>query len=338
MRYRFPVTGLLFISIALWLVSCAEGGSSTGNDTSGAATVTSNPQSETLISRLSSGQATPTAFPLPTQVIEGPTEIIITREVTEVEEITPTREKIAETPHFVFYVEDGYLPVGVDELQEEAEVVFDYAKARLEVPSPKEKTTVSFRRPSDEPCAARGWAFFAETPQIVIFSDEETSREQLLGVFAHEVGHVLHEHGFEGGFSVHRGLNEGLANWAAAHYWNAGQDSPSFDASVRTYLEDSVYLPLYENYDLNDVYLDVEKPAEDCLRRRDILYTEWASFLDFLLQSYGMEKLRELFATTPASEITETQRIIRPPDYPAVYGSALNQLEAAWLEDIRRSQ
>lgn len=99
------------------------------------------------------------------------------------------------------------------------------------------------------------------------------------GVFAHEVSHIIHKHGFAENLSGGSGFDEGLATWAAGQYWNEWHGTPSLQASVRTYLEAGTYLPLYKQYDVYGVKSEATKSDEDCLDRRDTLYTEWAAFI-----------------------------------------------------------
>jgi hypothetical protein len=169
-------------------------------------------------------------------------------------------------------------------------------------------------------------------PRIVIYADDETSRAQIHGVLAHELGHVLISSRFE---PMPRALNEGLATWASAPYFNDWLGNPSLDAAVRSYLQDGVYLPLHQNYFLTDINPGTEgRSSESCIARRETLYTEWASFLGYLIDRHGMERLEALIATAPEPEMTDAGLVHRAADFAAVYGSALNQLEAAWLRHI----
>jgi hypothetical protein len=232
-------------------------------------------------------------------------------------------------------VEDAPFPEDVEEFKEEAEQVFTYVSARLKS-STEAKIAVTFRRPSTEPCRARG-LFVGERPyRIFIFADEQTSRDQLLGVLAHETGHYLHTVGDLPGTTW--AFTEGIATWASGEYWNAWQNSPSLDASVQRYRERGQFLPLYENFQRPPQPNPQATPSvnDDCLVLRDTIYTEWASFLDYLIQKYGWEKLPALFES-PDYERRRREIIMKPPDFQAVYGSSLNQLEAAWLEHLMKS-
>lgn len=86
---------------------------------------------------------------------------------------------------------------------------------------------------------------------------------------------------------------------------------------------------------MTNIYLGEEEgTSEGCITRRETLYIEWASFLDYLMKEYGVEKLEELIETTPEAERTEEEHVVKPADFEGVYGRSLNQLEAAWLRHI----
>ena len=171
-------------------------------------------------------------------------------------------------------------------------------------------------------------------PIITIFADKHTSHAQVLGVLAHEVGHVLQEVGTErhwGVFSALPLMKDRLPGRRGVT-GKRGKKFPSFDASVRSYLDASTYLPLYANYDLSLAY-----SGENCIEKRDILYTEWASFIDFLLTTYGTDQLEALFHSSPPEETEiDGERVVvwTPADFEGVYGSELNQLEAEWLSHL----
>jgi hypothetical protein len=244
----------------------------------------------------------------------------------------PEQQQVAETEHFQIYAPSGDLPAAVPDLPERAEQILDDVSARLGPLGEKRGgIRITFRPPSDMPCPPRGLAS-PQPPRIIIFADDETSRDQILGVLAHELGHVVIMNRFE---DIPSSLNEGLATWASARHFNAWLGNASLDAAVRSYVEDSTYLPLHENYYLTNIYPGEEEgTSEGCIDRREILYIEWASFLDTLIRQEGTEKLEKLIETVPDGQRTDDGFIIRPADFEAVYGSSLNQLEAAWLRHV----
>jgi hypothetical protein len=247
-------------------------------------------------------------------------------------EDVPEQRKVAETEHFTVYAPAGELPAAVPALAQRAERILDEVLSRLG-PLAKERggIRITFRPPSDLPCPPRGLAS-RRPPRIIIFADDQTTEEQILGVLAHELGHVVIMNRFE---RIPSAFNEGLATWSSAPYFNAWLNNASLDAAVRSYLEDSTYLPLHENYYLTNIYPGEEEgSSESCITRRETLYIEWASFLDYLIDQYGTKKLEELIESAPDAERTEDARVLKPANFEAVYGRSLNQLEAAWLRHL----
>jgi hypothetical protein len=160
---------------------------------------------------------------------------------------------------------------------------------------------------------------------------------------AHELGHAVRNMAAKDRLPKNIALEEGMATWAAGTYWTDWQGNPSFQEMVKDYLRRSVYIPLYQSTDLAGTQtsgqpLSSARPNPNdqivCLTRRDILYTEWAGFIDFLIQQYGLEKITALFQSGRAETI-KSETIIYPPDYAGTYGLALNQLEAKWLDWIQ---
>jgi hypothetical protein len=265
--------------------------------------------------------------PVPTWVPPTSEERIV---VTPDSARAPEGQKVGETHHFEFYVPDGTFPAAVPDLPEQAEIIFDDVSARLGI-SAKQKTRVTFRLPSPLPCPPRGLAG-VNPPSIFIYADDETSRDQIFGVLAHEVGHILIMTRFT---RIPRALNEGLATWASAPYFNLWLGNASLDAAVRSYLQDATYLPLHQNYYLTGIDAGTEeRSSASCIARRETLYIEWASFLGHLIERHGMERLEALIRTVPEPEMTDAGIALKPADFETIYGSSLNQLEAAWLRHI----
>jgi hypothetical protein len=244
----------------------------------------------------------------------------------------PEPQRVAETEHFTVYAPAGELPAAVPDLPERAERVLDEVVARLG-PLAEERggIRITFRPPSDMACPPRGLAS-SHPPRVIIFADDQTTEEQILGVLAHELGHIVIMNRFE---RIPSTFNEGLATWGSVPYFNAWLGKPSLDAAVRSYVEDSAYLPLHENYYLTNIYPGEEQgTSEGCITRRETLYIEWASFIGYLMDEYGVEKLEKLIETAPDAERTDETVVFKAADFEGVYGNSLNQLEAAWLRHI----
>jgi hypothetical protein len=220
------------------------------------------------------------------------------------------------------------------------EEIFAVVTERLGV-SLDYRIKVSFGLPNPGPCRSRGATMTPppgsgddSPPLIFIFADANTDRKQILAALAHELGHALQYSAVDGGRALASIFLEGFATWAAEPYWLEWQGAPSFESLIASYIRAGNYLPLHEN----DGFLDTLSPeaaarfGDDCLRQRDIIYTEWAAFIDYLVEQYGRERLYSLFRTPPLASDEHVE--LRLPNFPAVYGSSLERLEAAWLETI----
>ena len=250
---------------------------------------------------------------------------------------TSTRIKVTESQHFVFFLDENNLGLAtqMDEIADELEQVYVYVTQRVSA-SIEGKTEVTFRQPSTDPCPARGMAEWSPSQtRITIYADEGTSREQILGAAAHEVGHLIQFQHFDSG-PADPILLEGWATWAAGSYWAAWQGIASFDEGVRSYLQDGRFIPIADP-DLQKLIYG----SEGCLEHRDVVYTEWASFLDYLIDQYGFDALLSLiaanFPTMPTIEaaVEATGVSYHEANYQAVYGRTLQELEADWLEHLR---
>lgn len=276
---------------------------------------------------------TPTPYPLPTQVYDSqPYFITVIGQVfRKKEQLNPPQiaddgQRQAENEYLELYTENDYLPIDVQWWQKESTQVYEYVSKRLDM-TVSEKVVVIFTPPNSGNCAPRGTTFHEQQPTIVIFADKDTSKEQILAVLAHELGHVFIHQKYENLSDV--ALNEGMATWAAGDYWK-GWKGVDFNSGVVGFVNDKTYLPLFQNFDMSKAYDD---NSPDCIIHRDVLLTEMASFLDYLIQNYGLEKLATLFDVRQP-ELTNNQRIIYPPNFKDVYGLEFNQLEYEWLKTL----
>ncbi|MDT8306137.1 MAG: hypothetical protein RRC07_09390 [Anaerolineae bacterium] len=297
-------------------------------------------------------EPTPTAAPWPTRFFPIPEGIAVTRSDDRGVIVIPEAELTLELPganpwdisqhqpagaseHFRFHSLDGTTPIPLAELQAEADVIYDEVAARVGA-AIGGRIPVTFLPPQEGTCPVRGVASFggpdrAGEMQILIFADEATSPQQVLGVLAHETAHLLHARTTNGmGRSV--ALQEGFAHWAASRAVNAWYGSASFDDLIRVYLEEGRYRPLSEVYEFYEEPPGFDDPA-DCLAWRDQLYTQWAAFIGFLVDTYGRPRLDQLMGS-PTSEPADDGYTVQPADFQGVYGLALNQLEAQWLSQL----
>lgn len=240
-----------------------------------------------------------------------------------------TGQILAENKYFEFFGENDVLPVDLEWWQNESKEVYQYVSKRLDSTIP-DRIAVIFVSPQSRICAPRGTTFFEQQPIIVIYADQDTGKEQILAVLAHELGHVLvHQKNQNLSDLI---LDEGMATWAAGVYWAEWQGA-DFDSAVRSFIADETYLPLTENYYLDKAYND---KSPDCLVHRDILLTETASFLDYLIQEYGFDQLSTLLNTKQPEQHND-HKLVYPSDFKDIYGLDFNQLEYEWLKTLFQS-
>ncbi|MBN1562882.1 MAG: hypothetical protein JXA10_03540 [Anaerolineae bacterium] len=247
---------------------------------------------------------------------------------------------LAATAHFRFYsATSDFTRATIPDLAARTETMYADVVARLSGFTPEvgltDPITVIMQTatgPIDAGCVVRGLAMY-DSQQVIVFTDGPINEAYFWGVLAHETAHMIHGASLPG-FSKHQPLTEGLATWGSEPYWVAWMNADSLDDLVRGYLASGEYLPLVENYGLTLAYAD-----ENCIYYRDILYSEWASFMGWLIREYGFGRYGALMESDPATLRIEDGfgRIaeIYAADFEGIYGQTLDQLEARWLAWLR---
>lgn len=157
-------------------------------------------------------------------------------------------------------------------------------------------------------CGLHGIAYTAErTAQV--FTCPDIPRARAVNIMAHEFVHQLaHDRYGDAHLSADMILLEGLATWGAGDYWLGG--APSFANMVQPWVISGRTLPLATSY--------VGRPIGDM----NMLYYQWASFVEFLIQVYGRASFDALYVTGGSSPGSA--------DYLGIYGKRLDQLEQEW--------
>jgi hypothetical protein len=157
-------------------------------------------------------------------------------------------------------------------------------------------------------CGIHGIAY-TDVRTVQVFTCRELPMSRAVNILAHEFVHQLcHDRYGDRHLSADLILIEGTATWGAGAYWLGG--AGSFREFVRPWLQAGEEIPLAESY--------VGRPISDMNK----LYYQWASFVEFLIDSYGREKFDQLYLTgdnSPASA-----------DYLGVYQKQFWDLEAEW--------
>jgi hypothetical protein len=148
-------------------------------------------------------------------------------------------------------------------------------------------------------------------------------------VLDHELGHLIFNHRFD--HASHQSLDEGFATYYAKQSWitwtgyaawedaREGREASSLIASTGLTEEES------------------NPYSAPCLEQRSRRYTEWAVFIEFLLDTYGEDKFAELIALPLHAAISQTgeaEDIVYCEHhfyaYWQVYNKTLSQLEGEW--------
>lgn len=298
-------------------------------------TLTATAPSTPTLPATATPTSTPTPSPTPTPaiVIHKPPK---PRDLAEPEP-TPIGDLVASTKHVDFYAQpNNFWAQQIEDIGPAIEAELRRVAERLQADLPEHRLRVSLQDPSSSPlvrgmnCPARG-LYYGHTESgslTIIFADQNTRREQVMAVVAHEFAHhMTFEKLGNGGDII---LSEGLANWASLDTWTLWQGWSHFDAAVRDYRRRDLYLPLEETLTF-DPSTGRELGLSDCFALRDLRYNEWASFVDYLIGHYGFETIVELWQAAPDDQ--QYLRRGRAPtvEYESVLGKNLQQLEQDWL-------
>lgn len=220
------------------------------------------------------------------------------------------------TAHYRVYDVEGTHTAQLDLLRGEADRIYATVAARTGLTLATPIVTV-IQSPVADACAARGIAYVGNA-RIGLFLTPETTPAQLRAVLAHETAHLLHFAAVQSGVPDSN-LAEGFANWAARPYWSAWQGYASFEDAVRSYFAAGRF-----------VALDV--PLTDCtIVQRDTVYNERASFVGYLIMTYGMDR----FLAASATRLPAPGSSLLMADYASIYGKSFTALSAEWLAWVR---
>ena len=209
-------------------------------------------------------------------------------------------------------------------VQRELERVSD--RLGVEIP---QIVKVDFRPPATvgpgEGCPVRGYTQLG-TDFIAVLASDETGDSQIYAVAAHEFGHVVSATRL-GEQPPDAILSEGIATWLAAEAWLDWHGFGSMEDAVRAIVEEGAYIPLLES----PMPGAADLPEAECWKRRDVTYTQWAGFVGFLIDTYGMDAIEKAWkADVPSGPDPATIHDL----YRVVFGLTLEELESQWLESL----
>lgn len=175
------------------------------------------------------------------------------------------------------------------------------------------RVAISFEPRQEGPCAIRGLTLSAERT-IRLYYEPDANPERVVAILAHELFHQL-QHDYYGSPHLRSDviLLEGMAVWGSSPYFLDPDGHPSYQRRAKEALDAGELLPL--TYSLE----------ADCRTASRVnIYNEWASFTEYLLETYGREQLDAVYAESAGREAGSA-------NYEGVYGKPLPTLEAEWI-------
>ncbi len=162
-------------------------------------------------------------------------------------------------------------------------------------------------------CAIRGLTL-SNQRTIRMFYNPGSDLGRIEAILAHEFIHQL-QHDYYGVPYHLRSdtiLLEGMATWASSPYGLDETGEAYYHNEVRQAHQKGSLLPLTTSLEA------------DCrTTTRNTIYEQWASFTEYLLITYGRERLDEVYRSNNG-------RPAGSSNYQAVYGKSLAELEADW--------
>ncbi len=176
------------------------------------------------------------------------------------------------------------------------------------------RVSIRFEPPQTGPCAIRGLTLSNERT-IRLFYAPDTDPNRVLAILAHELFHQL-QHDYYGEKAHRRAdiiLLEGMAVWGSRAYFRSADGRPLYQQRAQQALREGSLLPLTTSLEA------------DCrTTTRNNIYNQWASFVEYLLSSYGRERFDTLYRDS-------TGRPAGSANYQGIYGKSLATLEAEWI-------
>ena len=177
-----------------------------------------------------------------------------------------------------------------------------------------QRVSLAFYRPSLAPDADTRGVAYTEEGRAQVFYRPYESTDRAAIVAAHELAHHLQAQRY-GPAAQKRAdtiLLEGMATWITGDLWLARYGAPHWRGRARQLEAAGVPLRL----------LGATRYGSDNA------YELWASFVDFLVSNYGMEKIDQLYHSSAGREPGSA-------DYAGVLGKPLDELADDWRAWVR---
>jgi hypothetical protein len=177
------------------------------------------------------------------------------------------------------------------------------------------RIAVRFEPAQSGACAIRGLTLSNERT-IRLFYEPDADPNRIIAILAHEFFHQL-QHDYYGEYHHRRSdviLLEGMAVWGSRAYFRDEQGRFLYQERAKQALREGRLLPLTTSLEA------------DCrTTTRNNIYNEWGSFVEYLLSTYGREKLDAVYRDS-------TGRPAGSANYLGVYGKRLADLESEWVD------
>ncbi|MBC8162643.1 MAG: hypothetical protein H7Z42_15640 [Roseiflexaceae bacterium] len=198
-----------------------------------------------------------------------------------------------------------------DALNAEVAAAYSYVSERFGSPANARFTATFEREPG---CGIHGLAY-TDVRNMHVYTCEGIERQRAVNIMAHEIVHQL-EHDRYGAAHLNSDLilSEGMATYGAGKYWLAGQ--PDFRSFVKNQRAAGVAYPLATHYSGLGV------------AAMNALYYQWASFVEYLLETYPRAQFDALYISGAGSPGSA--------DYSGAYGKPLADLEREWVAWVDR--
>lgn len=210
------------------------------------------------------------------------------------------------------------LPGGLDAetirwIGEQAEQAIANGIARMGTHGLNGRIAIRFEPALTGPCAYRGLTLSSERT-ILLYYDPGTNPMRVVSILAHEFIHQLQQDYYGAPHLVSDTiLLEGMATWGSSDYFLADDGRPQYHVNAKEALRTNALLPLTTDLDV------------DCrTSTRNYIYDQWASFFEYLLVTYGREKIDAVY-------VDSTGRTPGSANFQGVFGKPLAELEADWI-------
>ncbi|WGT41487.1 hypothetical protein QH639_12115 [Lysinibacillus sp. 1 U-2021] len=211
--------------------------------------------------------------------------------------------------------EIGVPPEKVEAIKDEIVTAYDHIKASIHTSyTPSEHINVWFKEDG------LSWGLASKIELVGVQEDSYP--------LVHEMTHSLLGYGNNFGSDHGYFTQEGFASYMEEQYGKKEQFS--FEKFMKHYLDSDKLIPISKLIDPNqdDVYFRPALSSEEQNRvMMEMSYTHAASFVKFLIDTYGLEKFEHIYNEKELAQKLEE-----------VYGKSSSELEKEWLAFIQQQQ